>query len=120
MKFKAFMQADKVDFNRTKPGHPMHYDTDMNFSKDRRFWGALLMAMLGGWYAYNKFYIERLRWRRWEREGNIQNIPAHHVANHGGVVFKKQFHGFEKYYRNNEDLMNWYRRAYPRFFKAKE
>lgn len=114
------MQADKVDFNRTKPGHVMYYDTDMNYSKDRRFWGKLLVAMIGGSYLYKKFFIERARMRRWEREGNMENIPAHHVVSHGGVVFKKKFHGFEKYFRNNTDQIDWYKIAYPRIFKARE
>jgi hypothetical protein len=39
VKFKAFMQADKVDFQRTKPSHTMHYDKNLRYSHDRRFWG---------------------------------------------------------------------------------
>ena len=50
----------------------------------------------------------------------IENIPAHHVSNHGGVVFKKRFLGFEKYYRNGDDNWRWYQKAYPRIFKATE
>lgn len=32
IKFKAFMAADKVDFQRTKPGHMMYYDRNFEFS----------------------------------------------------------------------------------------
>ncbi len=38
VKFKHWMGTDKVDFNRSKPYYPMHYDRDYNFLKDRSFW----------------------------------------------------------------------------------
>ena len=45
-------------------------------------------------------------------------MPAHHFENHGGVLIKKKFAGFEKYYRNGEETMAWYRKAYPKIFPA--
>lgn len=119
VKFKAFMQADKTDFNRTKPGHLMYYDTSLEFSKDRRFWLSLLLCIFGAYYLHRKFYIERDRMRRWNRLESIEDVPAHHVENHGGVVIKKRFIGFEKYYRNGDEMMNWYKKAYPKInFKS--
>jgi len=43
-------------------------------------------------------------------------LPAHHYENHGGVVMKKRFVGFEKYYRNSNEMMAWYKKAYPTAF----
>jgi hypothetical protein len=117
LKFKAFMNADKVDFNRTKPGHPMYYDRNHEYSHDRRFWLSLLLCMFGAVYLHRKFYIERDRLRMWDRKDNLEQMPAHLVENHGGVLIKKRFVGFEKYYRNGDELMAWYKKAYPKVFK---
>lgn len=40
-------------------------------------------------------------------------MPAHHFTNYGGVLIKKDFIGFEKYHKNNDELIAWYRRAFP-------
>ena len=98
----------------------MYYDRGLDFSKDRRFWLSLLLGLVGAYYANRKFYVERNRLRRTERMEQIENIPAHHVSNHGGVVFKKRFLGFEKYYRNGDENWRWYQKAYPRIFKSTE
>ena len=76
------------------------------------------MCMAGGYYLSRKFYAERNRLRNWNRRENIQNMPAHHFENHGGVLIKKSFAGFEKYYRNGEETMAWYKKAYPKIFKT--
>ena len=112
------MQADKVDFKRTKPGHLMYYDRNLGYSQDRRFWLSLLLCMLGGYYLYRKFLVERDRLRLWNRKENISEMPAHHFENHGGVLIKKKFVGFEKYYRNGDDTIAWYKKAYPRIFNS--
>jgi hypothetical protein len=36
--------------------------------------------------------------KRTERLGDIKDLPAHHFNNRGGVLIKKEFVGFEKYY----------------------
>ena len=43
-------------------------------------------------------------------------MPAHHFNNRGGVLFEKQFIGFEMYYKNGDDVTNWYKKAYPHLF----
>ena len=67
VKFKAFMQSDKDNFNQTMPSHPMHYDRDMAFMKDRSFWLAMIFGLFGLMYARNKFECEKMRMTRWER-----------------------------------------------------
>lgn len=37
VKFKHWMNTDIVDFQRSRPYYPMHYDRDFNFLKDRSF-----------------------------------------------------------------------------------
>jgi hypothetical protein len=44
---------------------------------------------------------------------NVENLPAHHFNNRGGVLVKKQFAGFEKYHKNIDEMMAWYAKAYP-------
>lgn len=117
VKFKAFMNSDKADFNRSTPFYPMFYDNNFNFSADRRYWLSLILAMLGGFYIKNRYALEADRWAAWERKDNLENMPAHHFNNRGGVLIKKQFAGFEKYHRNIDEMMDWYKKAYPNLDK---
>lgn len=113
VKFKAFMQSDKDDYLRTKPSHPMHYDTTFAFMADRSYWLFLSLGLLGGIYLLAKLPVEKDRLVRWEREGSIESLPGHHFNNRGGVLVKKQFAGFEKYHKNIDEMMAWYGKAYP-------
>ena len=92
----------------------MHYDKNMDFLKDRSFWLCLLLGLFGGLYAKNKWACETSRWTRYDRMENLENMPAHHFNNRGGVLIKKQFAGFEKYHKNVDEMMAWYARAYPK------
>lgn len=56
----------------------------------------------------------------WNRKENIQDLPAHHYINRGGVLFEKEFVGFEKYHTNDKSLMDWYKQAYPKQFQQHE
>ena len=113
VKFKAFMVSDKDDFNLTRPSHPMYFDKNMEFMKDRSFWLVMILGLLGAMYAKNRWEVETARWQRWERMQNLENAPAHHFNNRGGVLVKKQFAGFEKYHKNIDEMMAWYGKAYP-------
>ena len=44
---------------------------------------------------------------------SLEDAPAHHYNNRGGVLIKKQFAGFEKYHKNVDEMMDWYKKAYP-------
>ena len=113
IKFKAFMLSDKHDYGMTHPSHPMYYDRNMEFMKDRTFWLVLLLGMGGAAYAKNRYACEKARAQRTERLSNIENLPAHHFNNRGGVLVKKQFVGFEKYHKNLDEMMAWFHKAYP-------
>ena len=60
-KFKAFMVSDKDDFNLTRPSHPMYYDREMLFMKDRSFWLGLIVLMMLGLYGSNRYEVEKAR-----------------------------------------------------------
>jgi len=113
VKFKAWMTSDKFEFNLSRPSYPMYYDKDFSFSKDRRFFLSLILGLCGVLYIYHKVPYEMDRQTRWERMESITELPAHHFNNRGGVLIKKKFIGFEKYHKNQEELMNWYHMAYP-------
>jgi len=113
VKFKNFMTSDKADFLRTKPAHPMYYDKDHSYMRDRDFWLKVLVGMAALSYGVNKFQVEEDRSRRTERMNGYQNYPAHWFHNRGGVVVLKQFTGFQKYYKNGDEMMDWYKMVYP-------
>ena len=73
----------------------------------------MLLGIFGGLYAKNKLACENMRLARWDRMENIENMPAHHFNNRGGVLVRKQFAGFEKYHKNVDEMMQWYAKAYP-------
>ena len=107
------MLSDKADFNMSRPSHSTHIDRDMSFMKDRSFFLALLGGMFVFAYAKRRFYVEQMRYQRWERMESLEDAPAHHYNNRGGVLIKKQFAGFEKYHKNVDEMMDWYKKAYP-------
>jgi len=100
VKFKHYMNSDKYDFNRNRPIHPMYYDREMLFRKDRSFWLSLLLLMTAAMYIKAKVVVEKARWFRWNRMENLEDMPAHHFHNRGGLLIRKQFAGFEKYHKN--------------------
>lgn len=87
--FKSYMNQDKVDFNRSMPTHPMYYDRNFDFLKDRIYWGALFCLIMSGFYAAARARVERDRWHRWNREHNLDSVLPHHTHNRGGVLIKK-------------------------------
>ena len=83
------MGSDETDFKRSRPIHPMYYDREMLFRKDRSFWLNMILVMLGGFYLKSKLKVEQDRWNMWDRKENLENMPAHHFHNRGGVLIKK-------------------------------
>lgn len=110
------MGTDKADFQRVMPGYQMYYDTDFNYAKDRDYWLKLILGMGLTTYIVKKLAVESDRSRMTERLNGFPGVPAHHFHNRGGVVVKKEFTGFEKYYQNSDDVYEWYKMAYPAKF----
>ena len=65
-------------------------------------------------YAYKVYLREIDRARMTARLEGYKNIPAHHFHNRGGVVVLKDFTGFEKYFQNNSEMIDWYKKVYPK------
>ena len=53
-KLAHWMGTDEADFNRTMPGHPMYYDRDFNYLKDRDYWLKAILAIMAGSYLYKR------------------------------------------------------------------
>jgi len=94
----------------------MFYDKDNNFRKDRMFWLNVIVGMGALCYAKNRYYLETDRARMTERLSGFPSYAdkPHHFINRGGVLIMKEFIGFEKYHSNGEEMMNWYKMAYPK------
>lgn len=115
IKFKHFMGSDRADFERTKPAHPMHYDRNFDYRKDRTYWLRLLLSISGVVYLVNRYHLEQDRARMTARLEGYKNIPGHHFNNRGGVIVLKDFIGFEKYYQNGDRMDKWYYKVYKGF-----
>jgi hypothetical protein len=107
------MGSDVVDFQRSRPFHPMYYDRNFEFLRDRSFWFLFILASIGAVYGSYKWMYEVDRWHMWNRRENIKGLPAHHFINRGGVLLEKEFVGFEKYHTCDKSLMDWYKLTYP-------
>ena len=116
MQFKQYMKSDKPEFERTIPWYPMKFDPDYRAIRDRAFYLAILGSFVALTYIKSKVEVERRRQHRIDRMANIENMPAHHFVNRGGVLIKKEVEGFEKYHKNLDSLMSWYKRAFPQGF----
>jgi len=106
VKFKHFMNNDKIDHNRSKPFYPMYYDRNHEYMADRDFWLKMCILIAGTSYMIAKVTIESDRRKMWARMGSIEDLPGDQFYNRGGVLIKKQFAGFEKF-----DIMGWYSKA---------
>lgn len=77
----------------------------------------MLLGCASFTYLKKKWEYESDRWMQYQRRQNLENMPAHHFSNRGGVLMEKEFVGFEKYYRNGDDLTAWYQKVYPTLYK---
>lgn len=78
--------------------------------------------MGAAYYLYSKKDIELSRWFKYDREVNFREgrLNSEYFVNRGGVVLRKSFEGFESIHKNNDDLMAWYKGAYPQIFSPQE
>ena len=79
----------------------------------------VLLALWAGHYAYNRYHVEAARWHIHERRMQTER-PAHHFHNRGGVVVEKEFVGFNKYFTDGENQMEWLKQAYPEIYREEE
>lgn len=76
VKFKHFMNNDKIDHNRSKPLYPMYYDRNHEYMKERSFWLGVIALGAGTSYLIAKWTIESDRQKMWIRMGSIHNLDG--------------------------------------------
>jgi len=116
IKFKAWMRTDKEQFDISRPYYKTYYDYNEQFFAERSYHLMCLLALYLGHYAYKRWDVENARWRKHDRKMQVDK-PAHHYHNRGGVVLEKEFVGFNKYYLDEANQMEWLRAAYPEIYK---
>lgn len=55
VKFKHWMASDQLDFQRSRPYYPMHYDKSFDFLKDRSYFLGLIVTFALGSIGYRKY-----------------------------------------------------------------
>lgn len=116
IKFKQWMKTDQMEFEMSRPHYKTYYDFGFEFLQDRAFFLAFLLLVLGGSYATGRKFVEERRWHKHDRTNNLREEKAHHYNNRGGVLIKKEFIGFNKYFKTGDDQMEWLRMAYPAIY----
>lgn len=118
--FKHSQNIDKNEKVRPVQYNVLYTDPEFSYLKNRTFVGALLLGFMVFHYLKRAYYRETARAHRTERlPENLENAPAHHFVNRGGVLLKKEFQGFAKYFKNDAELTEWYKSVYPELMKDK-
>lgn len=99
----------------SRPFYPDYFDRGFQFLRERMFWGLMLGGTYISFALYKRYFIEVHRAQRTERLN--MSTPSFHMSQRGSVVLEKQFMGFEKYYKNSGDMINWYKARYPQVFQ---
>ena len=120
--FRNFQNQEKhTGVYRTKPFYPITEDPDWSYVRNRSYITLLTLGAIGVVIAKRIYYREQGRLLQAERHPeNIGSLPAHHFSNRGGVLIKKEFEGFAKYFKNDEELTDWYWRVYPKLMASKD
>lgn len=115
------MSEDRKEYGKVRPYYTLEFDPEEKYRKQRAFSLYLLFGFLGI-YMFNRIWDwEEKRALRTERHvGNIEDLPAHHFINKGGVLIKKEFEGFAKYFRNDGEHTEWLKNRYPAIMNSSE
>ncbi len=101
--------------------YPISSDKEMVYFKNRQYSTAIIFFVLGLALAKKIYGREKLRAHMNERlPENLENAPAHHFVNRGGVLIKKEVEGFAKYFNNDKELTSWYNKVYPEIMQSGE
>lgn len=120
---KAFNVYDNLEGKRDEPKafHPLEHDYEWKYVKQRRYGTMIIFGILGYYYARRVYERERMRAVRNQRLPDVlETLPSHHFVNREGVLIKKEFIGFSKYFKNDKELTDWYWKVYPDLMKANE
>lgn len=117
--YKNAMLADFEIKQIPKTYHPLETDPEWRFVKDRTFATWIIFGIFGFVLAKRIYKRERARAHWTERLAeNLEEKPAHHFVNRGGVLMKKEFDGFAQYFKNDKELTDWYFKVYPNIMKG--
>jgi hypothetical protein len=105
--FQNWMLSDKADYKKTQGNYLMHYDKNFEFQRDRNFWLLFLLSIPLFQYLQAKWSIEQKRALRTKIQDEIEDMPGHYFNNRGGVLLKRQFAGFMKYYPDDGYQLAW-------------
>lgn len=118
-KNNSVMGAEFV--NRTRPYYPLETDPEWKYVKARTHATLITLVILGFYIGERIYNRERGRIHRTERmPENLEKAPAHHFVNRGGVLMRKEFLGFSKYFKNDHELTQWYNKVYPDIMKVEQ
>lgn len=120
--FKNYQtQESAKGVNRQKPYYTLTEDPNWTYLRNRTYITWLALGVVGYGIAKKIYVRETKRAIQNERHpDNIGSLPAHHFSNRGGVLIKKEFEGFAKYFKNDKELTDWYWRVYPKLMASKE
>ena len=101
--------------NRPRPYYPLEFDDTWRYVRHRAY-ANLVILFVFGCYTFSKLYKRELGRQHLNDmlPENIANKPAHHFVNRGGVLIKKEFVGFAKYFKNDKETTDWYYKVYPK------
>ena len=115
--FKTKQNIDKEPKTRPVQYNVIETDREWKYVTNRTFATFLLLGLFGYSVAKRVYEREKARAHRTERHpDNLVNATPHYFVNRGGVLLKKEFEGFAKYFKNDEELKEWYKTAYPDLF----
>jgi curved DNA-binding protein CbpA len=121
--FKAFNVYDNLEGKRDEPKayHPLEHDYTWKYVRQRRYGSMIIFSIIAYYYARRVYERERMRMVRNQRQPeSLYDLPSHHFVNRGGVLIKKEFVGFAKYFKNDKELTDWYWKVYPDLMKNGE
>ena len=106
---------------RARPYYTLEFDPTWRYVRERTVALWIILAIAGSQALYSLYRREKLRAHRTARlPENLEKAPAHHFVNRGGVLLKKEFVGFAKYFQNDKELTAWYKKVYPSLFAQKQ
>ena len=107
-------QEHRQAYERVKPYRTLIFDPNMTYLKERNYSLFILLGMFGMFIASRIYNRERLRAHRNARDQrNLYDKPYYHYVNKGGVLLRKEFEGFQKYFKNDSEVTEWLYKAYP-------
>lgn len=119
--FRVQQNMDRHVKNRITPYYTLEEDKEWKYVRNRTYATFIILGLAGMVLGKRLYTRERKRAHRTDRlPDNLEKLPSHHFVNRGGVIMKKEFLGFAKYFKNDQELTKWYNKVYPEIMKPDE